>query len=54
MLLQMDLESVKTQTKNIGIYIVTQRFKGDSWQCRPGRYGRMVRENVIDIYIRSK
>jgi len=50
----MDLESVRTETKIIAIYIVTQRFKDDSWQCRPGRYGRMVRQNLIDIYDENK
>ena len=51
----MDSETVITETKNIGIYIVTQRFEDDSsWQCRPGRYGRMVRQNVIDIYDQNK
>ena len=34
----MDLETAKTETKNIAIYIVSQRFKDDSsWQRRPGR-----------------
>ena len=47
----MDHETVRTETKNIAIYIVSQRFKEDSsWQCRLGRYGRIVLHNVIDIY----
>jgi len=51
----MDLETVRTETKNIAIYIVSQRFKEDSsWQCRPGRYGRIVLQNIIDLYDQNK
>jgi len=51
----MDLETVRTETKNIAIYIVSQCFKEDSlWQCRPGRYGRIVLQNIIDIYEQNK
>src|SRR6218665_575125 len=49
------LETVRTETKIIAIYVVSQRFKEDSsWQCRPGRYGRMVLQNVIDVYDQNK
>src|SRR6218665_3971930 len=55
MAIKMDLETVRTETKDIAIYIISQRFKEDSsWQCRPGRYGRTVLQNVIDIYDQNK
>src|SRR6218665_4131579 len=53
--IKMDLETVRTETKDIAIYIVSQRFKEDSaLQCRPGRYGRIVLQHIIDIYDQNK
>src|SRR6218665_3100483 len=53
--IKMDLETVRSETKIIAIYIVSERFKEDSsWLCRPGRYGRIVLQNVIDVYDQNK
>src|SRR6218665_3543603 len=53
--IKMDLETVRTETNNIAIYIVSQRLKEiSSWQCRPGRYSRIVIQNIIDIYDQNK
>ena len=55
MLIQRGLETVRTETKNITIYIESQRFKEDSsWWSRPGRFGRIVLQNVIDVYDQNK
>ena len=52
----MDLETVRTETKTIVIYIVPQRFRDDlQWRRRrTGRYGRMVLQNVIDMNEQNK
>jgi len=53
--IKMDLKTVRTETKiiaiYIAIYIVSQRLRDDlPWRRRTGRYGKIVRQNVIDLY----
>ena len=53
----MDIESVRTETKIIAIiYSITtfERRKLAWWRRRTGKYGRMVRQNVIDMYEQNK
>src|SRR6218665_629816 len=55
MRIKIDLETVRTETKIVAIYIVSQRLRDDlPWRRRTGRYGKIVRQNVIDMYKQNK
>jgi len=53
--IKMDLETVRTETKIIATYIVSQHLRDDlPWRRRGGKYGKIVRQIVIDMYDQNK
>ena len=51
----MNLETVIRETKIVAIYLVSQRLGDDlPWWRRPGGYGRIKLQNVIEVYDQNK